>query len=602
VTTSRPAWHPGSTISWLVVGAAGLVEGLYGRTAYLGDWISYLNVSRAVSTLDWPGIFNPMWSPGYPALVAVARSIAPLTPEGEWYAITFLNWVIFLGAYACWRYLIRSAVAFYRPASIDMANHPVAIWTGCAIFLACNLGLNNVSAVSPDLLVTACFILATGQTLTLLRHPTRWSAASLGIVLGTAIWIKGVFISFAGVFLLTILLDRFAKRSSWRSLGIAAGVFGVLFGGYVAAISWSYGDLTFGASGALNYAWHVNHLPHWTNWEGGSSKFGAPVHPTRQLVAGLPVFEFASPFQTTYPPYNNVAYWYQGFRQFFSLKLQLIAIARSIYFLVVIAVHQPILICAAAALLMTMFKRQWRRAVWKTGTTMWPLFLVALAGFGTYVAVHMEDRYLSAFVLIFTMLPLAPLLDPNLASRKFLGAGLVLIFTTGAIAELVLIDGATFWAALHRADFHDDPQWRLAAALSAHGLNAGDPVAVIRDSAPPYLCSWAYVSRLRIVAEFGALPWRQWIDMDRTKFDRGPPEPAFPDYAQLFWTRLSPQQQAQIIEAFHTTGARAIVSLSKPPAAREPGWLPLNGTGAWIYEFPGEYSKLERSAVSDAPQ
>ena len=34
--------------SWITVGLLGGVEAVFGRTQYLGDWISYLNVSQAV--------------------------------------------------------------------------------------------------------------------------------------------------------------------------------------------------------------------------------------------------------------------------------------------------------------------------------------------------------------------------------------------------------------------------------------------------------------------------------------------------------------------------------------------------------------------------
>jgi hypothetical protein len=57
ISKSDVAW------SWARVAAFGAVEGFYGRTQYAGDWISYLNVSRAISALNWPAIFDPMWKP-----------------------------------------------------------------------------------------------------------------------------------------------------------------------------------------------------------------------------------------------------------------------------------------------------------------------------------------------------------------------------------------------------------------------------------------------------------------------------------------------------------------------------------------------------------
>ena len=288
---------PTLMLSWLVVTGLGCVEGLYGRTQYLGDWISYLNVSRAIAALDWPAIFDPMWNPGYPALVALARVFAPSTPEGEWYAITFLNVAIFLGAYAAWRLLVRSAVAFCQPASVDLTNHPLAIWTTTWLFLGCFLGFQNVSASTPDLLVTAGFILATALTLRVIQRRTLLDAAALGLVLGLGTWLKGANNVLAAIILFVLLIDCFATRRGWQCLGVSAAVSGVLFACYVAAISRSYGALTLGASGPLNYAFHVNHLPHWTNWQGGPYPLGTPIHPTRQLFPDLPAFEFATPFQ-----------------------------------------------------------------------------------------------------------------------------------------------------------------------------------------------------------------------------------------------------------------------------------------------------------------
>lgn len=568
-------------LPWLAVASAASVEGLFGRTQYLGDWISYLNVSRAVADLNWPAIFDPMWNPGYPFLIALARGVASRTPEGEWYAITVLNVIIFLGAYAAWRHLIRSAIAFYKPASVGLANHPVAIWTTTWLFLGCSLGIQNVSSVSPDLLVTMGFTLAAAQTLCLIRRRTVMDAVVLGLLLGIAIWFKGIFTAFACIFLLAIFIDCCAKRSGWRLFSTTAAICASLFACYVAAISWSYGELTFGATGSLNYAFHVNHLPHFTNWQGGPPPFGSPIHPTRQLLPDLPVFEFATPFQTTYPPYNNLAYWYQGFRQVHNPWLQITAISWNAYFLATIAHRHPILMGVALALLVSVLKREWRQAVCASARFCWPLFLPPLLGIAIYLTVMVEDRYIGAFVLVFGLLPLAPLLEPQLAQRRVLAAAMALIMSVATLAEIASVDGDTVRAAIHDADFHDDPQWRLAAALSAHGLRDGDPVAVIHDTDPPYRVHWAYVSGLRIIAEFGAVPWR----LDPRIRIKSEPDPGDLDYGRTFWTQLSPAQQMAVIEAFRATGARAVVSLSRPDKGPEPGWSELNGTHDLIYYF-----------------
>ena len=571
-------------LRWLVVGTLGAVEGIYGRTQYLADWISYLNVSRAVSALEWKDVFNSMWSPGYPLLVALMRRSFPQTPEGEWYAITFLNWLIYLSAYASWRYLIRSAIEFYKPAAVGLRNRPFVVVTTDCIFLSCALGLNQVSSVSPDLLVCTLFVLAAAQTLSLLIQPTVSRSVILGAVLGAGCWVKGVFLAFTLIFLFTIFLVYHRKRIPWKTLWIVTAMYLLIYVPFVAGLSWSYGQFTLGTTGSLNYAFHVNHLPHWTNWQGGPSEFGTPIHPTRQLLQGLPIFEFGAPFHTTYPPYNNLAYWYQGFHHFYSLKLQLAAWGRTLYFLAAIVKANPFLYFLALAWVIVLVKRAWRISMWDKVRRLWLLFLPCLLGLATYLMVHVEDRYLSPFALILGLVPLLPLLDPTLKGRRKLAGLLLPIYILGAAGELKAIDGPTFKAAVDRRDFHQDKQWRIAAALPFMGIRSGDPVAVIHGKDLSYRCHWAYIAHVRIVAEFGALPWtlEPW---DRTHFDHSGGELADEDYGVLFWQKLSRQQRQEVIELFRETGARAIIALSKPNAAPETGWQPIPGTDAMIYRF-----------------
>jgi hypothetical protein len=572
-------------MSWLVVGTIGALEGIYGRTQYLGDWISYLNVSRAVSALDWRGIFDPMWNPGYPALVALARGIFPHTAEGEWSAITLLNWLIFLMAYASWRYLIRQAIEFYEPSLTGLRDHPIVLWTTSCAFLSCALCLDRVSSVCPDLLVATLFILAAAQILSLLNRPGAIRAIGLGVTLGVGCWVKGVFLSFAGIFLLVLLLLACrSKRFHWRIWVISAFVYLAIFVPYVAAISRSYGQVSLGASGALNYAFHVNHLPHWMNWQGGPVAFGAPLHPTRQLLMDLPVFEFGAPFRTTYPPFNNLAYWYQGSRTFYSLKLQIIAVAHTLYVLGGIVKRSPFLCALGLALFAIMLKREWRISFQSLARVFWPLLLPAILGIATYLAVHIEDRYISPFCLIFSLIPLLLLLDPALKSKRVLVAFLLVIYMGGAAADLNVTDGSTFKAALRRDDFRRDPQWKLSAALPSYGLQSGDAIALVNDKRQAYRCHWAYVSNLRIVAEFGSLPWKL-APWDRTRFDHIAAEPADEDYGLIFWKKLTPERRGQVIDVFRRAGARAVLALSGPDAAPEPGWQEVAGTNAWIYSF-----------------
>lgn len=579
--------------SWFVVSVFGAVEGLYGRTQYLGDWISYLNVSRAVSSHDWKGIFDPMWNPGYPALIAAARALAPRTAEGEWYAIAALNWIIFLATYASVGYLIRSVVESQGQPVAQEFRQPVITWTTCILFLGFELGFDRVSRVAPDLLVSLLFILGCAQILRVIGRPTARSAAILGLILGLGCWVKSVFVAYAAIFLLVLLLARFRGKIPWRTLAISASVFLALFIPYVSGMSWSYGQLTLGTSGELNYAFYVNRLPHWTNWRGDSSQLGSPLHPAAQLLSDLPVFSFREPFASTYPPYNNLSYWYRGFHHNFSIRNQSAAVGRTSYFLARIVKHHPILCAFLIVLLGIGLKHDWRVSALRRAKSLWPLLLLSVFATATYLLVHVEDRYLGGIFLVLSLLPLTLLLDSLLAARRSFLALVVAMYVVGAFLELKHNDGATLQAALHCQDFHHDPQWKLAAALEADGLRPGDAVALIGSGEPNFRCGWAYLARIRLVAEFGSLPWRiePW---DRTPFDHSAVEQADKNWGIAFW-QLAPEQRERVIRAFQATGARAIVSLVQPGSASS-GWTPVADTSTWIYSFDPKLTTFLQTA------
>jgi hypothetical protein len=571
-------------LSWLALAVLGAIQGLYGRAIYANDFIAYLDVSRAIAAADWAGALNPMWSPGYPLLVALTRSLAPATAEGEWYAITLLNLVIFLATYGAWRFLIRSAIGFYHPSALGIENHPVAVWTTWWMFVGCCLALQNVSDVWPDLLVTAYFLLGTALILRLISKGRIGDGLLFGLVLGTGVWIKGALLSFAVFLFLVAILGCLTKRQRWLPLALAAVVYVPFLVLFAAGMSWSFGQFTLGATGPLNYAFHVNHLPHWYHWQGGDP-FGTPVHPSPPLIPGLPVFAFAGPFHATYAPYEDIAYWYQGFHQFYSLRLQVLAFLRSSYFFVAVIRDQPILLGVLFALLVSLIRPAWRRAVFDAAWSGWPIFVPALLGLGAYFAVSIEERYLAPFALVFGLLPLAPLLETTLTARRALAVALTLIFTLAGLAQYWRFGSDTVRAAVAGADFHDAPQWRLAAALRSRGLRPGDPVAIINGLTATDRYHWAYVDHLPIVAEFGALPFRI-APREHTRFDSDETEPASQDFAKLFWQDLTDAQRSSVVEAFRAAGARAVVSLSTPVVPTDPGWTRISGTDKWLYEFP----------------
>jgi hypothetical protein len=568
--------------SWCVVALLGAIDTLYGRTEYLGDWISYLNVSRAVSAFDLKAIFDPMWNPGYPILVALFRAVFPHTLNGEWYAIALLNWLIFLGFYAAWRLLLRGIIRFSRPELAGAENHPAIVAVTLAIFLVYGLCFDSVARVAPDMLVTTLFVAASALVLRLMEQPSPRSAALLGLTLGAGVWIKGVFLVFSAIFLIALALGLQWRRLSWRWFGVAALVLAAIVAPFAAGTSLAWGHFTLGVTGSLNYEFHVNNIPHNTNWQGGPPEFGAPLHPTRRLIADLPVFGFAEPFHTTYPPYNNIAYWYAGYRHFFSLKNQAWAIVANLVLLRVLA-KDPFIYAVVLVGLAVLLNRNWRESLRKIPHPAWILFLPPALGFLTYLLVHIEARYLSPFLLVGSLFPLLPLLDAQLKSRRALLTLLLVCYSTLATAELVHTNGATVKAMLHRASFHNNEQWKISDAMPGLGLPPGSRVALINNDQTSIRCSWAYTSQIRIVAQFGGAPE---LDPSGQLLLRHPSTPAWTeiDYAAIY-RQLPAARRSEVLDAFRSAGAQAVLAYQRPADEFLPGWRPIPGTQAWIYLF-----------------
>ena len=214
--------------------------------------------------------------------------------------------------------------------------------------------------------------------------------------------------------------------------------------------------------------------------------------------------------------------------------------------------------------------------------TLWPILVLPALGLIPYLLVHVEERYLGGILLLLTLLPMALVLNPKFVNKRPLLVLVLATYIAGAFAELEQYDGWTIKAALSHQDFHRDPQWRLARTLSSYGFEPGDTVALIGREGFNIRCSWAYVARIRVIAEFGSLPWsiEPW---DRTPFDHSQSEEADENWGVVFW-QLPQKQRERVINAFRRTGARAIISLTQPGPGSD-GWTPLAGTGAWIYSL-----------------
>lgn len=551
----------------------GWLEGWYKRTDFSTDAISYLDISRAIPLHDWKMVFNPLWSVGYPLLLAAARPFFSSSSSGEWLSIHVVNMILFVATWCAFLFLLRTLEPVLLHSRENERARSFLFLTGASLFASIQLCIDSVSRVGPDLMVSALFFLATALVLRLVERPGWKRALMLGVVLGLGYWTKGIFLALSITLLVVAGTALWVRRKTIRPMLLTCAVFAVMVAPYAAGLSWSYGKFTMGESGPLNYAFHVNLLPRWTNWQGEPGGYGKPIHPTHQLSANPDIFAFDEPYHNTYSPFGNITYWYQGYRHFWSARYQAIAIVRDLDYLMHALLPQPIFYAVVLAVVLIIVALRARAQWFKALLASWPLFVPALVGVLLYVQVHLEDRYLGSFLTILCLLPFAALaLIADHVPAKLMTALSVLLIA-GAACNFAIVNRDVLAHLRNHYTYFENPQWKLGLAMERAGLQPGDGIAVV--GGPNASCTWAYIAHLRIIAEMGGKPF------DQRHLD--PPETPSP--VSAFW-HASAQEQQQIIDIFRSTGARAVIASEKPAEISAPsGWKLLPDTKTWIYRL-----------------
>ena len=559
----------------LLVLILGAVEGWFERTDFATDAISYLDISRAIPSKDWKMILNPLWSVGYPLLLAAARPFFSPTPAGEWLSIHAVNLMVFFCAWLAFIFLLKSASRLVSGGlSCDKLDLPeFLLLAGTAVFIAIELCVDTASRVGPDSLVSMLFFLATALVLRILQSQDHRFALGLGLVLGAGYWSKGIFLPLSLNLVLVLAAALAWKKRNPAPAFVALVVFAVVTLPYVAALSWSYGHFTLGESGRLNYAFHVNYLPRWTNWQGQPPGYGTPIHPTHEVMKNPSLFVFGEPYHNTYPPFGNVVYWYEGYRQFWSPKYQLIGIARDIRYLLQILFTQPIFYAVTLSMILLVAGTSNRKVWFQSAGKLWPFYVPALLGVALYVQVHLEARYLGSFLAILCLVPFVTTLSLHKMPSATIQRIVLAVMALGALMNYAIVDRAVFAHIRHHYTFQDDPQWKLGTGLQKLGFHPGDGFGAI--GGPNASCTWAYIVHLRIVAELGGEPYDQ----------QHPAKGLSGHEVEYFW-RTDPETRAKILNLFHQGGAVAVIASDKPADISVPlGWRRVEGTGTWVYSF-----------------
>jgi hypothetical protein len=572
----------------VVVLALGAMEDVYGNAdsgdLYSSDAVQYLDIARNLERHDWHSALNPLWSQGYPAILAAARPLFATGPHGDWLDTRVVNFAIFAASYGTFLYLLIGLAGKPRDGGRHDQRRSLLLWVGgLSLFTVSQVCLGQVSRVNPDELVTAIFFLLCGLVVRQLRQSAsaiRWQRGlMLGALLGIGFLVKAVFLALGAGILVILAIAVWRSRRSLGALLAAALVFACIVGGYGAALSRAVGHRTVGEAGSINYAWHVNRLQKWVHWEGGMQPaseawpkgwiahfaqwdtnppdFGTPLHPSKILQTSPRVYGFSAPIHATYVPYYDPPYWYEGYRHVFRVRYQLIALVKSLADLAQVLLSQPMFYAVLLALVILLQPRHARFYLLRWTAEHWPVVAFGVLGIALYLPVHLEGRYITGPLTLLGLCAIA-------GASSFLTVGrfrtAVIILVLGLCGSLATTQRPVWHNLMQHRSPANNLQWKIGEAIVAEGVAPLSQVGVISWTANLH-SDWAYIANVQITSEIASVS----------------------DY-NLFWSQ-SAEEQAHTLETFRRAGAVAVLVNGKPPNAGGPRWKQLADTPMWMYRL-----------------
>ncbi|HXJ05757.1 MAG TPA: hypothetical protein VNH65_11690 [Candidatus Acidoferrum sp.] len=544
---------------WAVMVACWLIEGFSRRHTILADGVNYLDIASACSKGDWGALINGYWSPAYSFLLSVMLSIFRPAAARELIGVHCLNCLILVGALVSFE-LFMSGLLAYLPQSASSDGEefgPPPEWvmrsTGYVLFFWATLYATPPSLENPDSLVFLLVLLASGFLVRIAAGKSQWLLfASFGATLGLSYLAKAAMFPVSFVFLCAGLPAAGNIRRAVPRILLALACFLLVSGPFMFALSKSKGHFTFGDAGKINYAEFVNGVPFYIHWQGGPAGAGTPVHPTRKILETPPVYEFATPLGGSYPPSTDQSYWYEGVRAHVEFRGQLNVLRHALdaYFELSIqlgGLFAALMMLHSVAPSGTFIRNLLRRYF---------LWIPSLAAMGLYSLVHVEPRFVSAFVVLLWAALFSALWVPCSGSAKSILRPAVAVMIILLGSQIVWAAGHDFLRLLSRREF---PSLEIAQSMAREGIRPGDRVACIGDSPGDHY--WAHLAGVTIVAEV--------------------PAEGLPSFLAS-----GTDLRAQTLSALSGTGAKAIIAKDLPASILRDGWKQLGNTNYSVWLVP----------------
>ena len=519
-------------ICWIFALTAGGIRAWATRYEVATDTISYLDMADAYLRSDWSTALNGQWNPFYAWLLALMHLSVKPDPYSEFPAVAGLDFVIYVAGLLCFHFFLRQLLSYIQKLTGQSGTALIPTWAlfvfGYLLYTYTSLQLIGMHGFKgADLCIANFVYLAFGLLLWIGTEPMRWLPYGLlGLVLGCGYLTKAIMFPMGFVFLVTSLCFHVDLKKALSRGMFAFLVFIVIGVPFIAALSKSKGRFTYSDTGTYNYALFVcmgppllrPWVPPYFHWQGDVPGCGTPTHPTRKIYAMPAVYEFGAPFHATYGAWYDPSYWYEGARARIDVGNQIRVLRLSLerYFNLFVR-SQPILIMGF--IILASMSLRWRSSA-PNSVARWIWLLPITAVLSLYGLVHVEDRFVAAYITIFWLglYMMGIRLPDSPRSRTLLGGvigGVAAVVLFSTVLLKTLSDVRTI--AVGRSEANNE-YVRVAQGLRKLGIQPGTQVAHIGSAFRSSL--WARMARVRITAEITSKDAPEYWQADRaTKHD-----------------------------------------------------------------------------------
>jgi hypothetical protein len=392
------------------------------------DGVAYLDLSDAVVNGTIRDLINGYWSPVYPLVVGIARWVVSPTPLAAPYwefailhAVNFLGFVLALAAFDWFISAVRIAsVSWGRAALTSRFGLSVAY----ALFGAAMLVMVSVSGTVPDLFLSAAVFAACACLVSLHVDPRRRKTAIvLGLVLAAGALTKSIMFPLAFVMLTCLAIATL--RQARAAAMTAAAIFALATLPWCVAVSLAVGRPSIGETGALNFAWYVNHQQPPNT--GVMPKLAQPLPQDALPLDGVAILHET---RGTNPLWYDPARWHADVRPRFQPGQVIARIgSNASYFLAVLSPLLLLAVSIAAA-------APWQ-AVRSTLARSFVVFVPSMAAIAAYATTYATARYVAAFLVVSSLILVAAFpRDLPLRRDRLILAAAVMLLLIDALSPL----------------------------------------------------------------------------------------------------------------------------------------------------------------------